>query len=79
MTRQPRGCNLLCHQARSSRSEYRAIAPRLLEAVSRSVVNETVARVKEAGLPVGYADARQDLEAAIAWNSVLAFLKKHAR
>jgi len=75
---------LLCHQARSSRGEYRAIAPRLVKAgfnclaldqrsglghpkVSRGVKNETEARAAEAGKPTGYLDARQDVEAAIAW------------
>lgn len=71
---------LLCHQARSSRGEYRAIAPRLqaagytcLALDQRSggewegVSNETARRAKAAGKDLGYLAARQDIEAGIAW------------
>lgn len=71
---------LLCHQARSSRGEYRKIAPRLqaagytcLALDQRSgqewegVVNETARRAKAAGKDQGYLSARQDIEAGVAW------------
>jgi dienelactone hydrolase len=71
---------LLCHQARSSRGEYRPIAPRLqklgfacLALDQRSgkewsgVVNETAKRALAAKKPVGYLDARQDIEAGMSW------------
>ncbi|MBL4845435.1 MAG: dienelactone hydrolase family protein [Planctomycetes bacterium] len=71
---------LLCHQARSSRGEYRKIAPRLqaagytcLALDQRSgaewegVANETARRAKAAGKTADYLSARQDIEAGIKW------------
>lgn len=71
---------LLCHQAKSSRGEYRAIAPRLIKKgficlaidqrsgeVMNKVVNLTAQQAKEQKKATGYADARQDIEAAISW------------
>jgi len=69
---------LLCHQAGYSRGEYLEIAPKLcklgyncLAIDQRSgrgvngVINETNKAAKDAGLPVAYADAYPDLEAAL--------------
>ena len=69
---------LLCHQAGFSRGEYLEIAPKLnklgyncLAIDQRSgrgvngVTNETSEAAKDAGLPVAYADAYPDLEAAL--------------
>ena len=77
---------LLFHQARSSRGEYREIAPRLVEAGynclaldQRSgngwlgVANETAARAKAAGTPQDYHDAKPDLVRAAAWARELGF------
>lgn len=71
---------ILCHQARSSRGEYRKIAPILqrrgftcLAIDQRSgkkwkrVKNETAKRAKKKKKPTGYLDAEQDIEAAILW------------
>lgn len=66
------------HQAKSSRGEYRSIAPRLLEMGYRvlavdlrsgdrfyGVENETARRAKEQGKPTNYLDAQQDMLAAL--------------
>lgn len=71
---------LLLHQARSSRGEYREIAPKLaklgyncLAIDQRSggecgfVPNATAAMAAERGLPQGYTDAQTDIEAAMAY------------
>lgn len=71
---------LLCHQARSSRGEYKAIAPRLVKKgyaclaidqrsghTMNGVDNLTAKRAASADKPMAYPDARQDIEAAIAW------------
>jgi dienelactone hydrolase len=71
---------LLCHQAKSSRGEYSAIAPRLVKRgftclaidqrsgqASGKIINETADRAHDAKKATGYAAARPDLEAAIAW------------
>jgi dienelactone hydrolase len=77
---------LLFHQARSSRGEYREIAPRLVEAGynclaldQRSgkewlgVVNETAKRAADQGKPQNYHDAKPDLLRAAAWARELGF------
>ena len=69
---------VLCHQSRSSRGEFREIAPRLcalgfncLALDQRSgeemngVTNETVGRALERGKGVTYFDAEQDIRAAV--------------
>jgi len=71
---------LLCHQAGSSRGEYRRISPRLVKAGfsclaidQRSgrgmlgVTNLTAQRAAVQRKRTGYLDARQDIEAAIDW------------
>jgi alpha-beta hydrolase superfamily lysophospholipase len=75
---QPKGFILLCHRSHCNRGEYRETAPQLnalgfscLAIDQRSgmkvfgVTNETSLRAKQKGLPTGYLDARQDIEAAI--------------
>ena len=70
---------LLCHQANSSRGEYRSIAPRLAAAGYRAVAidqrsgrsmngvrNATAERARVSGKSTEYLDARADIEAAIA-------------
>lgn len=69
---------VLCHRSHSNRGEHREAAPKLgalgfscLALDQRSgmkvfgEVNETSALAKEKGLPTGYLDARQDIEAAV--------------
>lgn len=69
---------LLCHQAGFSRGEYKDTAHRLNKLgysaiaidqrsgkVANAVVNETAKRAENKNLPANYADARQDIEAAI--------------
>jgi dienelactone hydrolase len=71
---------LLCHQASSSRGEYKAIAPRLVKAgytclaldqrsgrLMNGIPNESAERAKKAGKPQSHGDARQDIEAAIGY------------
>jgi dienelactone hydrolase len=71
---------VLCHQARSSRGEYKSIAPRLLKAgftclaldqrsgeIMNKVTNLTAVRAKEQKKKKAYGDARQDIEAAVKW------------
>ena len=71
---------VVAHQARFSRGEYRETAPLLnvlgfnvLALDQRSgeaandVVNETAARAKEKGLPMGYLDAEGDIVAGLRW------------
>lgn len=71
---------LLCHQARSSRGEYRPVAPRLVAAgynclaidqrsgdAMNGVANLTAARAAEAKNATAYLDARPDIEAALRW------------
>lgn len=66
------------HQARSSRGEYRTIAPRLTDMGFRvlavdlrsgdrfgGVENETARRANDAGKPTAYLDAQQDMLAAL--------------
>lgn len=72
----PRGLILLFHQAGSSKGEYATIAPRLVaEGYSALAIdqrsggtlfsrNETAAGLRH---PASYLDAKQDLEAALAW------------
>lgn len=72
----PRAVILLFHQAGSSKAEYNQIAARLLDQGFNALaidqrsggdmfgVNETVAA---RGKSTGYAEARPDLEAALAW------------
>jgi alpha-beta hydrolase superfamily lysophospholipase len=77
-TANPKGLILLCHRSHCNRGEYRETAPRLnaagfsaLAIDQRSgmkvfgVINETSALAKQRGLPTGYLDARQDIEAAV--------------
>ena len=74
----PKDFILLCHRSHCNRAEYRETAPRLNElgfsclAIDQrsgmkvfGETNETKDRAKAKGLPTGYLDARQDLEAAI--------------
>jgi len=69
---------ILCHQARSSRGEYREIAPRLNElgfncmAIDqrsgdslKGIENETAANAKKAQKTKNHVDAEQDIIAAI--------------
>lgn len=69
---------LLCHQAGWSRGEYREIAPKLVAmgfnclaidqrsgGAVEGVSNETAARAQKDGKGVTYADARQDIVAAL--------------
>lgn len=78
--KKPRGALLLCHRSHFNRGEYKDIAPRLAElgfsclAIDQrsgmkvlGYVNETYARAKKKGLATGYADARPDIEAAVAY------------
>jgi dienelactone hydrolase len=80
---------LLCHQAGSSRGEYRAIAPRLVKAgfaclaidqrsgeAMNHVANMTAEAAKKEKKPTGYGDARQDIEAAIEWIRAQGFTGK---
>jgi len=73
-----KGFMLLCHRSHCNRGEYRATAPKFnklgyscLAIDQRSgmkvfgVTNETKNLAKEKGLPTGYLDAKQDVEAAI--------------
>lgn len=72
----PKGLILLFHQAGSSKDEYAAIAPRLVEAGYSALAidqrsggdlfgpNETAAGL---GRKADYLEAKQDLEAALAW------------
>src|SRR5688572_27952913 len=76
----PTGRILLCHRSHFNRGEYKEIAPRLntlgyscLAIDQRSgmkvlgTTNETYARAKEQSLPTGYAAAKPDIEAAVAY------------
>lgn len=69
---------LLCHQAGFSRGEYIHTAPKLVKmgfnclaidqrsgSRANDVINQTAQIAKNRGLPQKYADARQDIEAAI--------------
>ncbi|MGE3164407.1 MAG: alpha/beta hydrolase [Planctomycetota bacterium] len=69
---------VLCHQAGWSRGEYRQIAPKLVAmgfsclaidqrsgGAVEGVTNETAARAQKVGKGVTYADARQDIVAAL--------------
>ena len=69
---------VMCHQAGFSRGEYRAIAPKLVEAGFAclavdlrsgrgvgEVVNETFNRALKQGLPTDFSDALQDVEASV--------------
>lgn len=71
---------VLFHQARSSRGEYRRIAPTLVSegynvlAVDQrsgdkwgDIDNESAKRAKDKGLAANYIDARPDLDRAVAW------------
>lgn len=71
---------ILFHQADYSRGEYLEIAPKLNAlgynclavdqrsgGAAKGVINETSKAAKAAGLPMGYADAYPDLEAALAY------------
>lgn len=72
----PKGLILLFHQAGSSKDEYSTIAPRLVEAGYSALAidqrsggdlfgtNETAAGL---GRKADYLEAKQDLEAALAW------------
>ena len=73
-----KGFMLLCHRSHCNRGEYRETAPKFnklgfscLAIDQRSgmkifkVTNETKNLAKEKGLPTGYLDAKQDVEAAI--------------
>ena len=75
---QPNGLILLCHRSHCNRGEYGETAPKLnkfgfscLAIDQRSgmkvfgVINETSALAKQNGLPTGYLDAKQDIEAAV--------------
>jgi alpha-beta hydrolase superfamily lysophospholipase len=77
-TKKPKGFILLCHRSHCNRGEYRETAPKLnrlgfscLAIDQRSgmrvfgVVNETSALAKQKGLPTGFLDAQQDIEAAV--------------
>ncbi len=74
----PRAHILLCHRSHCNRGEYRETAPKIcahgfscLAMDQRSgmnifsVINETSTLAKKKGLPTGYKDAKQDIEAAI--------------
>ena len=69
---------ILCHQASFSRGAYKDIAPRLVDSgyaclaidlrsgnMAKEVLNETANRAREQGLSQKYADAKQDIQAAI--------------
>lgn len=69
---------LLCHQAGFSRGEYKDSALKLNELgfsalaidqrsgnSANSIINETAKLAKQKGIPTGFLDARQDIEAAI--------------
>ena len=71
---------ILFHQARSSRGEYRRIAPRLVAAgynvlaldqrsgdTWADVDNQSAKQAKEKGLAQDYIDARPDLDRALTW------------
>ena len=71
---------VLCHQAGWSRGEYREIAPKLVElgfnclAIDQrsgggvnDVPNETAKKAKAAKKPAEFADAEQDVVAALKW------------
>lgn len=74
----PKGFILLCHRSHFNRGEYTKTAPRLntlgfscMAIDQRSgmnvlgVKNETSSLAKQKGLPTGYLDAKQDIEAVI--------------
>lgn len=74
----PKGFILLCHRSHFNRGEYKEIAPKLtalgfscMAIDQRSgmnvlgVKNETSSLAKQKGLPTGFLDAKQDIEAAI--------------
>jgi len=74
----PKGFILLCHRSHFNRGEYRETAPKFnrlgfscLAIDQRSgmtvlgVVNETKALAKQKGLPMGYLEAKPDIESAI--------------
>ncbi len=74
----PKGYLLLCHRSHYNRGEYCEIAPKLaalgflcLAVDQRSgmnvlgFTNETSTLAKQKGLPTGYLDAKQDIEASI--------------
>jgi dienelactone hydrolase len=71
---------VLCHQAGWSRGEYREIAPKLMElgfnclaidqrsgGAVNDVTNETAKKAKAAKKGTEYADAEQDMIAAVQW------------
>jgi len=74
----PKNLILLCHRSHCNRGEYRETAPKLnqlgfscLAIDQRSgmkvfgVINETSALAKQSGMPTGYLDAKQNIEAAV--------------
>lgn len=74
----PKGFMLLCHRSHFNRGEYKGTAQKLMAlgfscmAIDQrsgmnvlGVKNETSTLAKQKGLPTGYLDARQDIEAAI--------------
>ena|SRR3990167_5331877 len=76
--KKPKGFLVLCHRSHFNRGEYKDIAPRLVaQGFSCLVIdqrsgmnvlgytNETSTLAKKKGLPTGYLDARQDIEAAV--------------
>jgi alpha-beta hydrolase superfamily lysophospholipase len=80
MVKNPKGFILLCHRSHCNRGEYRETAPKLnqlgfscLAIDQRSgmnifgEVNETSTLAKRMKLSTGYLDARQDIEAAVAY------------
>jgi len=71
---------ILLHQAQFSRGEYTAIAPRLVDSgfaclavdlrsggLANEIFNETAKSARAMNLPTEYLDAKQDIEAAIAY------------
>jgi len=86
--KKPKGLLVFCHRSHFNRGEYKDIAPRLsaqgfssLAIDQRSgmnvlgYINETSTLAKKKGLPTGYLDARQDIEAAVDF----AFKKNHRK
>ncbi len=78
LAQKPKGCILLCHRSHFNRGEYKDTALKLQElgftcmAIDQrsgmnvyGVINETSTLAKKKGLPTGYLDARQDIEASI--------------
>ncbi len=74
----PKGTILLCHRSHFNRGEYEEVAPKLNElgfsclAIDQrsgmnvyGFVNEASTLAKQKGLPTGYLDAKQDIEASV--------------